>query len=174
MRRLPGGRHAVIGALLLAGLVGCSSSGGSGSPTAATVARHDAAAVWHELVQCARANGMPNLPDPRIDSNGLPQWPGGEPPQPPESVRRACQSIIERLPGARAEDDAPGNVPALVRFAECIREHGFPDFPDPLSDGNFDARAFPPGVKPGNPPFDAAMQACRQLNPDPNGEIHAH
>jgi hypothetical protein len=42
------------------------------------------------------------------------------------------------------------------------------------SGGKFDASAFPPGVKPGNPEFDAAMQAYGSLNPDPNGEIHAH
>jgi hypothetical protein len=167
----------LAGVLLLAAvatLAGCSSSGGAGASNAATGGR-DGAAVLLELVRCARANGMPNLPDPQIDANGQPQWPGGEPPVPPESVMRACRSIIDRLPAqALAGGADPANVPAMVRFAECIRDHGFPAFPDPLPDGKFAASAFPPGVKPGNPPFDAAMQACRGLNPDPNGEIHAH
>jgi hypothetical protein len=62
-------------------------------------------------------------------------------------------------------------VPALVQFARCIREHGFPSFPDPQADGSFRASDLPQGVKPGNPPFDAALRACRQVNPDPNGAM---
>ncbi len=179
MHRFTGRGHVVMAVLLavlavLAGLAGCSSAPGSGSSTATTTVE-DTAAVLRELVQCARAHGMPNLPDPQIDANGQPHWPGGEPPAPTESVMRACRSIIDRLPAQPAgEGGDAANVQALIRFAGCIRDHGFPGFPDPQPDGKFSASAFPPGVKPGNPPFDAAMRACRQLNPDPNGEIHAH
>jgi hypothetical protein len=178
MYRFIVGRHVVVAVLLLVGgvaLAACSSGGSRPSTDATAVAGRDTAAVLRELVQCARAHGMPNLPDPQIDANGQPHWPGGEPPVPPESVMRACRSIIHRLPPQPPGEGADaGNVPSLIRFAACIRAHGFPEFPDPLPDGKFDASAFPSGVKPGNPPFDAAMRACRQLNPDPNGEIHAH
>jgi hypothetical protein len=179
MHRFQSRRHVVVVVLLLAvvgALAGCSSGRSSASGgSAGAGGGQDATAVWHELVQCARANGMPNLPEPRIDDNGQPQWPGGEPPRPPQQVMTACKSIIERLPAQEAGETAdPASVPTLVRFAECIRGHGFPAFPDPRPDGKFDASAFPPGVKPGNPEFDAAMQACRSLNPDPNGEINVH
>jgi hypothetical protein len=154
---------------------GSAGSGGTGASTGAAGSQREAVAVLRELVRCARANGMPNLPDPQIDANGQPVWPGGEPPEPTERVQRACRSIIERLPAQPPGEGAdPASVPTLVRFAECIRSHGFPAFPDPRPDGKFDASAFPPGVKPGNPEFDAAMQACRSLNPDPNGEINVH
>jgi hypothetical protein len=171
MRWFIGGAGAVVAVLLLlAGLAGCGAPGGGAAATA-TTGQQDLVAVVHELVRCARANGMPNLPDPQIDSNGEPHFPEGTP-EPPQSVLRACQSIVDRLPGAALGGEAnPAAVPALLRFAKCIREHGFPRFPDPQADGSFLASELPQGVKPGNPPFDAALRACRQVNPDPNGEM---
>jgi hypothetical protein len=172
MGKLSGGRAAVaVGlgvVLLLAGLAGCSASGGSGAATTTTSGQQDAAAVWRALVRCARANGMPNLPDPQIDSNGRANFPNGTP-EPPASVRRACQSIYDRLP-ASARDDAarpPADMQALLRYARCMREHGVADFPDPDAAGNFRAQAG--STDPKSPSFQRAMQACRQLDPYQKG-----
>jgi hypothetical protein len=169
MRWFIGRTGAVVAVpLLLAGLAGCGASGGRAAATA-TTGQQDVVAVVHELVRCARANGMPDLPDPQIDTNGQVKFPEGTP-EPPQSVLRACQSIADRLPGApRGGEFNPAAVPALVRFAKCIREHGFPGFPDPRPDGSFKVSELPQGVKPGNPPFDAALRACRQVNPTPDG-----
>jgi len=81
MGRLAGDRAAVgvglgVVLLLLAGLAGCAASGSSSAATT-TTGQPDAAAVWRELVRCARANGMPSLPDPQIDSNGQAHFPSG-------------------------------------------------------------------------------------------------
>jgi hypothetical protein len=169
MHRSIAGAGALVAVLLLvAGLAGCSAPGDRAAPTA-TTGRQDVVAVMHELVRCARANGMPNLPDPQIDANGQPHFPENTP-DPPQSVLRACQSILDRLPAPPGEREAnPAAVPALVRFAKCIREHGFPGFPDPQPDGSFKVSELPQGIKPGNPPFDEALRACRQVNPTPDG-----
>jgi len=57
MGRLVGGRAAAgVGlgvVLLLAALAGCAASGGSSAVTT-TTGQRDAAAVWRELVRCAR------------------------------------------------------------------------------------------------------------------------
>jgi hypothetical protein len=174
MGKWSGGRAAVgVGlgmVLLLAGLAGCSAAGGS-QATTTTSGRQAAAAVWRELVACARANGMPNLPDPQIDSNGRADFPNGTP-EPPASVRRACQSIYDRLPASARGDEArpPADMQALLRYARCMREHGVADFPDPEADGRF---PLPPSIqRQGKTPrLLRAMQACRQLNPDPRGRI---
>jgi hypothetical protein len=173
MGKLRGGRAAVgIGlvVLLLAGLAGCSAPGGAAGATTTTSAQQAAAAVWRELVRCARANGMPNLADPQIDSNGRASFPNGTP-EPPASVRRACQSIYDRLP-ASARDDAarpPADMQALLRFARCMREHGVADFPDPDAEGNFRAPPGSSGPGPKTPSFQRALQACRQLDPYQKG-----
>jgi hypothetical protein len=155
--------------VLVAGLAGCSASGGSAGATTTTSGQQAAAAVWRELVRCARANGMPNLPDPQIDSNGRASFPNGTP-NATASVRRACQSIYDRLPpSARDEEETrpPADMQALLRYARCMREHGVPDFPDPDAEGNFRAPAGGGGPSPKSPTFQRALQACRQLDPNP-------
>jgi hypothetical protein len=146
---------------------GCSASGGSGAATTTTSGQQDAAAVWRELVGCARANGMPNLPDPQIDSNGRANFPNGTP-DPPASVRRACQAIYDRLPPSARDDEArpPVDMQALLRYARCMREHGVADFPDPDAEGNFRAPRGSTGLSPNSPSFQRAEQACRQLDPN--------
>jgi hypothetical protein len=162
MRRLVGGRAAVgvgLGVVLL--LAGCTATGGAGAATT-TSGQQDAAAVWRELVRCARANGMPNLPDPQIDSNGRASFPNGTP-EPPASARRACQSIYDRLPASARGDEGrpPADMQALLRFARCMREHGVADFPDPDAAGNFRAPPGSSGPGPKTPSFQRALQACR-------------
>jgi hypothetical protein len=169
-----GGKRAVglgVGMLLLAGLAGCTGPGGSQAATTTTTGQQAAAAVLREFVRCARANGMPNLPDLRLDSNGQVSVPEGTP-QPPKSVERACRSIWERLPASASGETArpPADMQALLRYARCMREHGVADFPDPQADGRF---PLPPSIqRQGKTPrLLRAMQACRRLNPNPKGGI---
>ena len=159
MRMRIGGRRAVAGVLLLAGLAGCSASGGLPAATA-TSGRQDAAAVWHEVVQCARQHGYPSLQDPQVDSEGRPHWPDGPP---SGDVPQACLPIFERLPpSARGEQPAAGDVPALLRFARCMREHGLDDFPDPDADGTFTFAGTTAGreLKGPSPRARTALDAC--------------
>jgi hypothetical protein len=178
MGRLRGGSGAVgIGlvgmvVLLLAGLAGCSASGGSGAATTTTSGQQAAAAVLREFVRCARANGMPNLPDLRLDSNGQVSVPEGTP-DPPKSVERACRSIWERLPASASGEQGrpPADMQALLRYAQCMREHGMADFPDPQADGRF---PLPPSLQQAHgktPQFLRANQACRQPNPNQKGRL---
>jgi hypothetical protein len=164
-----GGGAAVVVGLIVLLLAGCSASGDSGATTI-TSGQQDAAAVLREFVRCARANGMPNLPDLRLDSNGRVVLPEGTP-APPKSVERACKSIWERLPASASGDQGrpPADIQALVGYARCMREQGIADFPDPQADGRF---PLPQSLRGGKTPqFVRAMQACRQLNPNPKGRL---
>jgi hypothetical protein len=174
MGGLSGGSAAVgVGLVLLVLLVllaGCSASGGSAGATTTTSGQQNAAAVLQEFVRCARANGMPTLPDLRLDSNGQVSIPPGTP-EPPKSVERACRSILERLPASARGDTErpPADIQALVAYARCMREHGMADFPDPQADGRF---PLPQSLRGGKTPsFLRANQACRQLNPNPKGGL---
>ena len=170
MGGLRGGRVAVGVGLIVLLLAGCSASGGSGGATTTTSGQQAAAAVLGEFVRCARANGMPNLPDLRLDSNGQVSVPAGTP-DPPKSVERACRSIWERLPASASGEQGrpPADIQALVGYARCMREHGIADFPDPQADGRF---PLPASLRAGKTPsFVRAMQACRQLNPDSKGRL---
>jgi len=174
-----GGSRAVVGlllVLLLAGLSGCSALGRS-QAAATTTTQPDRVAIWREVIQCMRTHGMPNLPDPQFDRDGEPHFPGGDPGDPPESARQACEPIYNRLPpSARGEQErerAPADIPALLRFARCMREHGMPDWPDPKADGTFPFAGSPLEREGKSLRFLRAARACKQLNPDPTGSIHA-
>jgi hypothetical protein len=71
--------------------------------------------------------------------------------------------------------DAPPKPPTAdalgraVRFSQCIRKHGVPDWPDPHPDGTYPLnqrlrQAGKGGILPG-------LEACRSLNPDAGIQI---
>ncbi len=130
-------QKSALGMLALAGagllLAGC------GQP-AQQASLHDAAApTWHRLAQCARQNGMPDLPDPTIDDQGQAHFPGGMP-SPPPSVKQACQAIFDQLPPQVRDRQGAGQHPdpAMMRqFAQCMRQQGIDDWPDPDAQGRF-------------------------------------
>jgi hypothetical protein len=55
-----------------------------------------------------------------------------------------------------------------VRYAECMRENGVPEFPDPVN-GRLTIRAGEGGLNPDSPEFQAAREACRDLAPQGRG-----
>jgi hypothetical protein len=63
--------------------------------------------------------------------------------------------------GSKASSDSN---PA-VAYAECMRENGVPEFPDPVN-GQFQLRATPgSGLDPNSPEWKAAQRACQDLAP---------
>jgi hypothetical protein len=54
-----------------------------------------------------------------------------------------------------------------VKFAECVRAHGVPHFPDPDATGNFNF-----GVDVSAATFTAAVNACKELQPP--GTLSSH
>ncbi|MGH2882429.1 MAG: hypothetical protein ACRDPA_06975 [Solirubrobacteraceae bacterium] len=66
----------------------------------------------------------------------------------------ACGSVSKPSTAAR---NAPSTA---VRFADCMRSHGVPSFPDPSPDG-FNLSAFDTA----SPAFQSAHQACAPLQP---------
>lgn len=80
-----------------------------------------------------RSNGVPGFPDP-----GSPGFKNAFNTQSPafKSAYPACQHLQPGggPPSQRAEH-SPAQIAAALAFARCLRSHGFPDFPDPTSQG---------------------------------------
>jgi hypothetical protein len=55
---------------------------------------------------------------------------------------------------------------SALAYAQCMRSHGVPDFPDPNSQGEFDSANLPAS----SPQFQAAQQACRNVLPGGGGQ----
>jgi hypothetical protein len=149
-RRAGTGAFAVVvGAALLAGC-GASPSAPSAAPasTVGTANLSDLTQAFLAYAQCARTHGLPDLPDPVVDVQGNDSYPGysgGDRPRWPQSVLTDCAGVWDHVHAVRAAYDAShgmaerGNgamTPAQsLAFSRCIRQHGFPAYPDPGPDG---------------------------------------
>jgi hypothetical protein len=54
---------------------------------------------------------------------------------------------------------------AALAFAECMRTHGVPNFPDPSTAGGGIQISSSSGIKPFSPAFQSAQASCRKLLP---------
>lgn len=175
-----GGRRWIARTLLAALLVAAPvlsacGSHGTGSPSASPSAMSDAQilALGRQLAQCIRDHGIPGLPDPSVE-NGRLILPSGATDNIPDAqataAMSACQSIVDRLPPSALGDSgdqsrAPFNPADLAKarqWAQCMREHGLTDFPDPRADGVFDLTGTSLATEGKSQRFRTAADACRQ------------
>jgi len=173
---------SLVGAGLL--LVGCQAK--SASPQAATSApatrpgasssqsTHAGATTLTELVQqldtCIHTHGSPDFPDPYVEDNGNVAFPATAP-NLPAAAQTACQPIIDQLPNPG--NGAPTAIASAtyqqwIQFAACMRSHGLPAWPDPKADGSFPLPASLRNAQTGA--IAPAFEACRNLDPNPNGK----
>jgi hypothetical protein len=150
-------------AAAIAALSGCSSGGSGASPTtSASADTQQALTVGRSFAQCARSHGQPNFPDPTIQNGHLDF---GTDKQAISAVQQACGSILQQLPPAMlGGNQAPSadDMQHLRQYAQCLRQHGMPDWPDPKSDGTFPIVGTPLGQEGKSQRLIDAMQACKQ------------
>jgi len=126
-----------------------------------------------EWTRCARTHGLPDLPDPVVDSFGNERYPGMTKQSWPQSVLTGCAAVWSRVHALRDRYDASHGLAGrsnqshythaqLVDLARCIRRHGFPTFPDPGPDGA--TPTLPPGFQKPNLSA-AAITALRVCQP---------
>jgi hypothetical protein len=144
---------ALLGILAL--LTACGSS--SSDKTASAADPQQAALAF---AQCMRNNGVPGFPDPDADGRfrGLGHEQQGDP-----KFRAAQEACRELAPGGEHEKlGDPAFVEQMREFAQCMRDNGLPDFPDPDADGRLRGVGH---EQQGNPKFQAAMETCRPKLP---------
>jgi hypothetical protein len=164
--------------LVALSLTGCGGAGGDengGVATAGGTADGSAAAgtgdkkeAGLKYAQCMRDNGVKEFPDPQVGENG--QLTFDMPEDIPDSVMNAAEEKCRELrpfgPGAAGPD--PQRIEQLRKLAQCIRDNGVPNFPDPQDDGSsrFDPEKI--GLSGADDPrLKAAQEKCRHLQPSP-------
>jgi hypothetical protein len=144
---------AAVGCAL--GLAAC----GSVSKTPATAANGHALGIRFAI--CMRHHGVPSFPDPedpadvqipvRLAASASPAF---------KSAQQACQYLVPRgsSPRATARQKA-----VALRLAQCMREHGVPNYPDPTyQDGHeIPPSIADPAINPASPAFGAASKRCQ-------------
>jgi hypothetical protein len=142
---------------------GCSSTSGS-TGSSGTAAIHKKAVKFAE---CMRNNGVSGFPDPdasgaltidgvingsSIDPNSA-AW---------ETAIGACKDLEPS--GFTGTKVTPEQRTARLKFAQCVRDNGVPDFPDPTQNGPLiDTNRIPSTATNGGMSIlNAATQKCGQ------------
>jgi hypothetical protein len=159
---------AAVGCALA--LAACSSSAGY-YPAAATNPSSNSPLA---LSQCMHSHGIKNFPDPTNGSGGpglsLATSPGsgtviadGITFSGPafETAAKACAKLLPGGGGPPPPPTAQQKQQAL-EFAECMRTHGVPNYPDPTfsTGGGPKVASQLGGVNPSSPAFKQAVDRC--------------
>ncbi|MCU1490764.1 MAG: hypothetical protein JWM85_2169 [Acidimicrobiaceae bacterium] len=114
--------------------------------------------------ECMRLHGLTNFPDPILTSHG------GSPPNPYDrssprykAADDACKHLLPFGGGSPSPAQVAAITAQLLRYAQCMRSHGVPSFPDPTV--NSHEIGFSITGSPRSPAFQRAEKACRALGP---------
>jgi hypothetical protein len=143
-----------------AGNTGTASSSGTAS-SAGTGGKNDATGREKavKFSECMRENGYPDFPDPKA-SGEFPDFGISVSPAVWKDALAACKEL--QPPGSFSAHLSTEQLSAALKFAQCIRDNGVKDFPDPV-DGEpiVDTTRIPSTDKPGGMDIlNAAMQKC--------------
>ena len=158
---------ALVGLVLIAAGCGGSKSPGAAGGTAGTSAGSSSGvlAEFEAYASCMRSHGIHDFPDPTTSPGGgvafqINGGPGSDLDRNNprfQAANQACQSLE---PGrGQAPSLSAGKIAAEVKWAECMRGHGLPTFPDPDPQGAFDSSKF----NENTPAFQSASNACQSL-----------
>jgi hypothetical protein len=87
-----------------------------------------------KFADCMRSHGVPNFPDPSAGGGIQINSSSGINPQSPsfQSAQQACSKLMPG--GGPGRGSAPASRKlAMVKLAECMRQHGLSTFPDPTA-----------------------------------------
>jgi hypothetical protein len=136
-----------------------ASTGSSGGNT--TTNRDQAV----KFAECMRANGVREFPDP--DASGqltIDAIANGSSLDTNSAAFKQAISACKDLepPGFTGGKRSPEQQKAALKFAQCVRDHGVKDFPDPAPDAPLvDTNRIPSAARPGGISIlNAAMQKC--------------
>jgi hypothetical protein len=162
----------VLAALALATLVACQSGGSVAQPPAATPAGdQQILAIGREYSQCVRDHGVSTFPDMVVIAGqlSLPDNATGDAADQAlranPTARSQCASILRRLPAAAQKNQAltAQDRANLLRYAQCMRQNGVPEWPDPSATGSFPITGTPLADQLKSARVLRAQQACRQF-----------
>ena len=111
-----------------------------------------------KFAECIRAHGVSDFPDP--NAKGDFDYGVSVTPAVWRQATTACKDL--QPPGTLSSKRTAKQQSASLRFAQCIRDNGVKDFPDPATGAPLvDTRQIPSSAEPGGMTMlNAAMQKC--------------
>jgi hypothetical protein len=132
---------------------------GSGSGAGNTTASKREKSV--KFAECVRAHGVPHFPDP--DASGNFNFGVDVSAAVFTAAVNACKAL--QPPGSLSAKRSSTQQSAALRFAQCVRANGVPDFPDPANGQPLiDTERIPSSNQPGGMTIlNAATHKCGSL-----------
>ncbi len=111
-----------------------------------------------KFAECIRAHGVSDFPDPNARNDF--EYGVSVTPAVWKQATTACKDL--QPPGTLSSKRTPKQQSASLRFAQCIRDNGVKDFPDPVNgEPLVDTYKIPSSNKPGGMTIlNAAMKKC--------------
>ncbi|HLH15036.1 MAG TPA: hypothetical protein VKV16_09625 [Solirubrobacteraceae bacterium] len=152
-----------------------ASSAGGSSPSESSVPTQQKLVAY---AQCMRSHGVPEFPEPTegkllLHSEVHDGHVSGVDPQSSQfqAASKACEKLAPNggKPPSAAEQTKVQEK--ALRFSECMRSHGVPDFPDPeVAHGGVGMeihvggkKGGPGAIDPNSPQFRSAQKACQSI-----------
>jgi hypothetical protein len=173
-------RRSPLAALALIAIVALISACGSGEPartssSSASSGSGNNPTTNHEkavkFAACMRSNGVGAFPDPPASGElTIDAIANGSSLDTNSTVFKQAISACRELepPGFTGKKATPRQMDARLRFAQCVRENGVRDFPDPAPNGPLiDTNRIPSltGKDPRtDPTLNAALRSCRNFS----------
>jgi hypothetical protein len=157
--------------LVLVALVGAGCGSNAPSPTGTTGTTTNRTATTTKTTtardkavrfsECIRAHGVADFPDPNA-SNDF-DYGVSVTPTVWQRATTACKSL--QPPGSLSSKRTPKQQSAGLRFAQCIRDNGVKDFPDPVNgEPVINTYKIPSSNRPGGMTIlNAAIAKCKAL-----------
>ncbi|HEY8199747.1 MAG TPA: hypothetical protein VII47_00160 [Actinomycetota bacterium] len=143
----------------------CGSSGGAATPSPGASVE----AALLAFSQCMRDQGITDMPDPKVDSEGnvqIQRPPGGHGSGAHDAfaaARDKCDTYLRGVTQGFSHGDVTKTQDQFLRLAQCMRARGV-DVPDPdFSQGGHDPGAqFLDAINKSDPTVQEALQPCEQ------------
>jgi hypothetical protein len=117
---------------------------------------------------CMRSHGDPAFPAPKMLNTAAQQTVGWDQqlngPK-DRSANRSCEYLLPDFNSGPSQAQVQQALAKGVKFSQCMRAHGIPDFPDPRENSQGISIGPAPGLDASSPRFQRAQNDCRSLVP---------
>jgi hypothetical protein len=137
---------------------GATSGAGAGAP-----GNFGAKAI--EFTKCMRSHGVAGFPMPVVNGKSISirLGPGAKAAPTFTAAMRACNHLLPAK--GTSQPITVADQRDYLKAAQCMRDHGFADFPDPVFSGGGVRFTLPPDINKNSPTVAAAITVCQKLIP---------
>jgi hypothetical protein len=120
------------------------------------------------FVNCMRAHGEPNMPDPTIEGRTvhIVVTPGLDPNSPQfTAANNACKHLLPSNGVPKGNTVTPADQADYLEAAACMRSHGVPRFPDPSFENGGVTFSIQTSIDTSSSQYKSALATCQKLIP---------